>query len=152
MLGQGWESQWDRVGRRLEDVRAVYEGAPGGTDVAVDRVLSFFEAVYHLKDWLGNDPTVQVTKANGDELIDKHQVLQLCADLANGSKHLKLDRTRTGDISTTVARNDVEVLVGTGSSRHRFYVASGGTEYDARQIAEDAVTEWERFLSRRGLV
>jgi hypothetical protein len=77
MLVQHWESQ-------------------GGTDVAVDRVLSFFEAVHHLKEWLGNDPTVQVTKANGDELIDSHLVLQLCADLANGSKHLKLDSTRTG--------------------------------------------------------
>jgi hypothetical protein len=32
----------------------VYAGAPGGTDEAIDVVLSFFEAVHHLKDWLGN--------------------------------------------------------------------------------------------------
>lgn len=44
------------------------------------------------------------------------------------------------------------VFVGTGSSAHRFYVASGGTEYDALQIAEDAVNEWRRFLSGRGLI
>ena len=54
MLGQGWQSQWVRVRRSLNGVRAVYAGAPGGTDEAIDVVLSFFEAVHHLKDWLGN--------------------------------------------------------------------------------------------------
>ena len=56
MLGQGWQAQWARVHRRLDDVRAVYAGRPGGTDAAVDTVQSFFESVLHLKDWLGNDP------------------------------------------------------------------------------------------------
>ncbi|MFF7183521.1 hypothetical protein [Streptomyces sp. NPDC008121] len=131
----------------------MYRGIHGGTDVAVDRVLSFFEAVHHLKDWVGNDSATTVTKADGDALINRCPKLQLCADLANGSKHLTLrpDRTRTGDASTTIARNDVSVFAGTGSSAHRFYVASGGKEYDVLEIAEDAVKEWSRFLSVRGL-
>ncbi|MFF3334137.1 hypothetical protein ACFYWX_32080 [Streptomyces sp. NPDC002888] len=53
MLDQGRLSQWARVGRRLEDVQAVYKGAPGGTDAAIDAVLSFLETVHRLKDWLG---------------------------------------------------------------------------------------------------
>lgn len=44
VLGKGWQSQWARVHRRLDDVRAVYVGAPGGTDDAIDVVLSFFMA------------------------------------------------------------------------------------------------------------
>ncbi|MBT2509418.1 hypothetical protein J7I98_26765 [Streptomyces sp. ISL-98] len=99
MLGQGWLSQWERVGRRLEDVRAVYKGAPGGTDAAIDAVLPFFETVHHLKDWLTNDPASGVTTAEVHTLIDGSPALQLCADLANGSKHFKLDpqhRTQTG--------------------------------------------------------
>jgi hypothetical protein len=91
-----------------------------------------------------------VTKADGDALINASPVLQLCADLANGSKHLVLTRSRTGDLSTTIARNDVAVFVGTGTSAHRFYVASSGREYDVLQLAEDAVAEWTRFLSSRG--
>ncbi|MFD4337903.1 hypothetical protein ACFWPP_12030 [Streptomyces anulatus] len=152
MLGQGWGSQWARVQRRLKDVRAVYTGIPGGIDEAVDRVLCFFEAVHHLKDWLGNDPAITVEKADGDALINSCLELKLCADLANGSKHLTLrpDLTRTGDPSTTIARNDTFVLLGAGST-HRFYVASGGKEYDVLQIAEDAVKEWSMFLSARGL-
>jgi len=133
-------------------VRAVYTGREGGTDVAIDFVQSFFEAVHHLKDWLANDPSSRVTKADGDSLINGSTVLQLCADLANGSKHLVLTHSRTGDLSTTIARNDATVFVGTGTSAHRFYVASCGTEYEALALAEDAVAQWARFLSGRGLI
>jgi hypothetical protein len=152
MLGQGWQSQWERVQRRLHDVRAVYTGRPGGTDAAIDTVQSFFEAVHHLKDWLRNDPSSGVTKAAGDFLIKGSTTLQLCADLANGSKHLKLTTSRSGDLSTTIARNDVTVFVGTGTSAHRFYVASDGREYDVLQLAEDATAQWHEFLSSQGLI
>jgi hypothetical protein len=86
-------------------------------------------------------------------LINGCPELKLCADLANGSKHLVLraDRTRAGDASTTIVRNDVSVFVGTGTSAHHFYVASGGKEYDVLEIAEDSVKEWSRFLSTHGL-
>jgi hypothetical protein len=152
MLGQGWQSQWERVQRRLDDVRAVYTGRPGGTDAAIDIVLSFFEAVHHLKDWLRNDPSSGINKAAGDSMINGSTTLQLCADLANGSKHFKLTRSRTGDLSTTIARNDATVFVGTGTSAHRFYVESADTEYDVLQLAEDATAEWHKFLSSQGLI
>ena len=150
MLGQGWQSQWQRVHRRLEGVRSAYAGAPGGTDVAIDAVLSFFEAVHHLKDWLGNDPVSGITRVEGDSLINSSPMLRLCADLANGSKHLSLTGPRTGDKSTEIARNDVAVSVGTGTAAHRFYVQSGNKEYDALSIAEAAVAEWTKFLTEQG--
>jgi hypothetical protein len=140
------------VQRRFDDVRAVYSGRAGDTDAAIDAVQSFFEVVHHLKDWLRNDPASGVTKAAGDSLINGSPVLQLCADLANGSKHLKLTSTHTGDFSTTIIRNDVTVFVGTGTSAHRFYVASAGAEYDVLPLAEAAVLEWTKFLSCRGLI
>ena len=77
-------------------------------------------------------------------------MLQLCADLANGSKHLALTGSRTGDKSTTITRNDVNIFVGTGTTSHRFYVQSVGKEYDALNIAEAAVAVWTKFLTDRG--
>lgn len=151
MLGHGWEWQWDRVRRHLEEVRAVYTGRPGGTDAALDVIQTFFEAVHHLKDWLRNDPASGVTRADADALINSSRVLPICADLANGSKHLRLTTSRTGDPSTTIARNDVAAYAGTGTSSHRFYIASGGTEHDVLTIAEAVVDEWTMFLARRGL-
>jgi hypothetical protein len=152
MLGQGWQSQWTRVQNRLDDVRAVYAGRAGGTDAALDTTLSFFEAVHHLKDWLGNDASSGITKRDGDALIGGSGMLQLSADLANGSKHLVLTTSRTGDKSTAITRNDVNILLGTGTAAHRFYVQSGGTEYDVLQIAESTVDEWEKFLVSKGLL
>lgn len=152
MLGQGWEWQWNRVRRRLDEVQAVYTGAPGGTDHAIDVVLSFFEAAYHLKDWLKNDPKSGVTEADVEAWINGLLILQLCGDLANGSKHLKLTSSRTGDLSTTMARSSVDVLVGTGTSAHRFDIVSGDKEYDALTVAKCAVGKWSEFLSKRGLI
>jgi hypothetical protein len=152
MLGQGWQSQWTRVQNRLNGVRSVYAGLAGGTDVALDTTLSFFEAVHHLKDWLRNDKSSGITRGDVDALIGGSLMLQLCADLANGSKHLVLTSTRTGDKSTAITRNDVNVFLGMGTSAHRFYVQSGGTEYDVLRIAESAVGEWEKFLTRKGLL
>jgi hypothetical protein len=100
-LGQGWQFQWTRVHWRLDDVRAVYTGREGGTDGALDATLSFLEAIHHLKDWLRNDPSSGISKPDDrDALIGRSAMLQLCADLANGSKHLVLTTTRTGDMST----------------------------------------------------
>jgi hypothetical protein len=150
--GRGWRFQWTRVHWRLDDVRAVYTGRAGGTESALDATLSFFEAAHHLKDWLRNDPAGGITKADGDSLISRSPMLQLCADLANGSKHLVLTSTRTNDMSTGIARNDVNVFLGTGTSAHRFYVQSAGTEYDALDIAEGAVNDWTKFLTDNGLL
>jgi hypothetical protein len=151
MLGQGWEWQWGRVGRRLEDVRAVYAGTPGGTDDALDKVLSFFEAAFHLRDWLWNDSASGLTQAELFKMTDSSVFLPICGDLANGSKHLLLTSTRTGDLSTDIARNDVTVTPGIGSA-HVFYIASAGKEYDALQVADGAVDEWKVYLTGRGLL
>lgn len=149
--GRGWQWQWERVQGHLKEVRAVYSGRDGGTYEALDATLSFFEVIHHLKDWLGNDPSSGLTKADGDALIGNSLILKLCADLANGSKHLSLTSTRTGDRSTSITRNDVIVSMDSGVS-HVFYVGSNGTEYDVLQIAEAAVVEWAQYLTGKGLL
>ncbi len=152
MLNQTWRDHWERVLRRLDDVRAVYRGAPGGTIWATDSVQSFFEAVHHLKDWTGNDPAIPLTKADGDALINRDTNLQISADIANGSKHFNLTTTRTGDKGTDITRNDATVQLGAGTSAHRFYIQSDGVEYDAIDVAEGAVDAWRTFLSGHGLI
>ncbi|QOD05658.1 hypothetical protein [Pseudarthrobacter sp. BIM B-2242] len=152
MLGQGWKSQWRRVKKGLQEVETVYAGRDGGSEEALDAVCLFFQAAHHLKDWLGNDPESGVTKSDVDDLIDGSPMLQLCADLANGSKHLALTRTRTGDTSTSIARAGVTVHVGEGTVAHNYHVQSKGNEYDVLQIARAAVRELEDFLNSKKLL
>ena len=39
-LCQSWQSQWERVQRRLDDVHAVYTERPGGTDAAIAQAVA----------------------------------------------------------------------------------------------------------------
>ena len=153
MLGKGWEFQWCRVQLRMAQVRAAYVGHDGGTIEACDAVLSFFEALHHLRDWLGNDKSSGISKSDADDFIRGSAALRMCGDLANGSKHLVLDRNPwTGDGSTEITRSDVTISVSEGAIRHAFYVQSGGESYDVLQVAETAVQEWTSFLTSRGLL
>jgi hypothetical protein len=152
MLGRGWLYQWERVGRRLEAVHQIYAGRTGGTESAVDDVQSFFEVLHHLGDWLKNDPACPLGHQDIRTFVKAHPRLQLCGDLANGSKHFALTKAWTKDLSTTIERSDVTVLVGTGTSKQRFYATSGGVEYDVLRLAEGAVGDWTSFLRSHGLI
>jgi hypothetical protein len=78
--------------------------------VARDRLFHFFQDAYHLKDWIKNDPATKrlpVETAIAAELA-------VCADLANGTKHFRLDPKkgpgpRTGDPSTAFVSQSVTV-------------------------------------------
>lgn len=127
----------------------MYVGREGGTDGAVDAVQSFFEAIHHLKDWLGNDSSSGMTKADGDSLINGNW--NLCRS------RQRLETSHTNIVThwrsfNTIGRNDVNISLGTGTASHRFYVQSAGAEYDVLEVAEAAVDNWRVFLNLRGLL
>jgi hypothetical protein len=152
MLGKHWESQWWRVQTRLTQVRAVYAGRDCDTNEAWDSVLSFFEAIHHLADWLHHDQAVELSQSDVKKFVRQSPMLSLCGDLANGSKHMVLTSSLTKDLSTRITRNDATILVGHGTLAHAFYVQSHKVEYDALEIAEAAVEEWTSFLITKGLL
>jgi hypothetical protein len=75
-----------------------------------------------------------------------------CLPVHQGRHTRSVRSSRTGDKSTAITRNDVNIFIGTGNAAHRFYVESAGAEYDVLQIAEAAVAEWTKFLSGQGLL
>lgn len=152
VLDDSWVYQWGRVERLLDGVRNVYAGMAGGTVAAVDIVQGFFESIHHLKDWLKNDPKVAIGNLAIEDFVTNNIELRLCADLANASKHLTLNQSHTGDIGTGIKRNDVTVKMGTGAAEHHFYIESNGVEHDVLDVAEAAVTQWEGFLTGKGLL
>ena len=168
-----WREQWERVLRMLARVQTVYDGrTEGGTADAKDDVYSFFQNVHHLRDWLWNDTTSGLKKRQINAVIKRSTKLRICGDLCNGSKHSKLDQQPwTGDPGTAITKNDVNIEAPTarafalgggeqpvmppptpGVVRHKFYVQSGGNEYDALDLAKDAVSTWRAFLVSRGVL
>lgn len=82
-----WREQYDRVKRwhdRLPKSSAEHQ---------IDDFYAFFTCCFHLKDWLKNDSTIDPTRGPAAEaLVNTNEARMICADLANGSKHLALTK------------------------------------------------------------
>jgi hypothetical protein len=129
------------------------------TDFLNDEVYAFFQNCYHLKDWLKNDSSSASKVKDVETFVGSSTPLTICADLANGSKHLLLKRPR-GDASTTVGARHFNVTISdsiSGGSTPttisiRYEVHANRQVYDAYTIATDCLGEWEAYLNRQGLL
>jgi hypothetical protein len=130
---------------------------PSVDDTLVDDYYAFFECCYHLKDWLKTDTLVDQSVR---EKIENHlgPSLALCADIANGSKHLV---RRPG-----AARVDPHAQVSTKAAvfspavydprvyqtRDQVIVRLNDRDRDALDVVTECVREWEDFLKANGLL
>src|SRR4051812_45562561 len=81
---------------RYRRIRAV-ESSPDRPplDVIEDEMWAFFQNCWHVKDWLRHDPSVsEAVKDAAWNAVTASQPLMICADLANGIKHLSTDPAR----------------------------------------------------------
>ena len=85
--------QWERINRWLGRV----EGKPDEQADYVDFLWALFQNCWNFKEWVKNDPaTPALAKNQIEKDIDSYESLRICADLANGSKHLVRTRTNLG--------------------------------------------------------
>src|SRR5690348_16998363 len=96
-----YSEQYQRILRQLERCRELYitgdqVGIFGGerdsTTRAFDAFRSLFENLHHLKDWIKNDDTTSLQiREVVEDYVSSSSVLSLLADVANASKHRKLN-------------------------------------------------------------
>jgi len=118
-----------------------------------DDVLAFFQNCYHLKDWVINDSACEILnkKEEVENLINDSESLKVCADLCNGSKHLELINPRSDKETKitrvfTVPRHVTDPII----ARH-FLIKSGPKNYEALDLADKCIKEWEIFFENKGL-
>ena len=109
----------------------------------VDSTHAFFGACFHLRDWLQADASVpQGVGAAAATLVNTDASLKMCADLANGLKHLVLSHgTRMGTPISLSTDNPPTV-----------YDAGGVPLGDAAVIADRCIAVWDAFLKGHGLL
>jgi hypothetical protein len=91
---QGWRGHLRRVERwHQRATRALDPHNRTAEEHAIDFLYAFFQAAYHMRDWLQNDGAAP--KAKLEALMCSNGCLKLCRDLCNGSKHLVLDPKRS---------------------------------------------------------
>lgn len=114
-----------------------------------------FQAIWSLKDWVLNDPSFGAMdhKKLKDE-IHNSEVLQICADIANGTKHFRLDKPKT-DCSISDVKG-VHVDINAGVFKQLIYITSASktAKYhgvEVRDFIKLAVDEWTKIIDEHYL-
>ena len=121
----------------------------------IDDFYAFFTCCFHLKDWLKADNSVDPAIGDAAEaLFDKNmgwRWLQVCADLANGSKHLVIDRgvrldpmTRLATVPGAFDPGAFDAVAFQTQAAIVVY-ADGGT-WNALELANVCGRVWDNFL------
>jgi hypothetical protein len=144
--------------RRLENstVNPALELPPERQAEYEDMLYAFFQNCWHLKDWIKNDPSAPTPLVNFvSDTSSLPESLRLCADIANASKHLRLDRARCG--GTVRPQIKVELtesfITRETSSRviYQYKIEDDtGRSDDALAVARAAMQEWEALITRYG--
>jgi hypothetical protein len=91
---QGWQSHLQRVERWHQRAKHALDPYNGVAEHdAIDFLYAFFQAAYHMRDWLQNSGAA--SQAQLDALMASNRCLKLCRDICNGSKHFALDPKRS---------------------------------------------------------
>lgn len=162
-----------------------YKPSNTGSDPleAGDAIFRFCRHAFELRDWLTNSDVDEAAKVAVRELFGrpsddpakrvaaKSVALAARADIANASKHSKLDRpsysagghadityerrSSLGDLpapALALLNRMPDQVSRRGEHQWMWLINAGGVEYEALMLAEDAMRDWERCLVGLGLV
>jgi hypothetical protein len=143
-----YREQLERVHRFLNRVRN--EGR-NSADYD-DDLWAFFQNSWHLKDWIKHDPSIsKESRARILKAAEASEELQICADLANRSKHFKLtSKRRDADVTS----RNITVFPGADRSSESTHVITldDGSQAVAQKLAERIVIVWSEILAAEGLM
>ncbi len=146
--------QLEIVERYLERMRRMYNGENflkwEDRHFNQDDVYSFFVHCNHLRDWVIELNKLGISKTDIKEFILKNRPLQICADLANLSKHCRLERKTWSGRHPRIA--------GTAHQSSNFHNELGvqsefqiwveAESFDALEVAEQCWALWSKFVNR----
>jgi len=124
-----------------------------------DDFYAFFVTCFHLKDWLKNDPGVpKPTGEQAETLVNNRQSLRVCADIANGVKHLVRTNEKLVRFDPD-ARLSIEPPAFKEDAFQKDAFQMGGIAIDAmgqkwsaEMVAGRCVAYWMTFLRQEGLL
>ena len=152
-LANGYQDQLKRIDRLMTIVEAdhFHDGVIGGLE-AIDVVLFACQSMWHLKDWICNDSNFgarDIKELKKD--VHASHCLRVCADLANGSKHLSLKNPRVG--ARLFERSGIHYESSKGIFRdiHLVVCRDPSDKYhgmEIRDLLRRCRNEWQRIINR----
>jgi len=151
------QEQFERMKRWHECVKKIDQGEPHDLSFTnlppgyfYDEVYAFFQNCYHLKDWIKNDDTVKLPEKGVEDFINQSDCMRLCANICNGTKHLKLeDKRRRSDQYPDFRGQELSLSLGGGPEPIigvKFSIETKKGTIDALELASECVRKWEEFI------
>lgn len=139
--------------RQLDTARRYHEDlcALPATDAGYDQLRAFFENCWHVKDHAKTDLDESLHDAF-EKAVGGSIYLMITADVANRSKHVALKKTDRLGAAVTVKH--IQAFDGPEASpataTYKICLRDGLT-YDAAEVADRALSDWETILAKYGL-
>jgi hypothetical protein len=145
--------QLQRLERNFNRFAQIDQGRPHdmGCQNYRDEVYYFFLNCYHLKDWLINDTAFPGTRTDVENYINANQELQLCADICNAHKHLRLDSPRSAE-NPCVSGQKIDLQLGESRAviKIKFTIDTASGPRDSFELATRCLKLWKEFIVIKG--
>jgi hypothetical protein len=146
-----WREQYARVRRWRDRI------APRSLDAesAEDSFFAFAQACAHLVDWLENDGSQPIRRAEAECHVTGSSALAFCRDVCNGAKHARLEEK---NVSVAAKPTLVRTLQRDGEVIQTTVLkVELSLEWDGRwvpilEFADACLAAWEVLLMRHGLL
>ena len=123
--------------------QALLRAADGITPRFGDSIIWFFQQCFHLGDWIYTCPVSGISKQVVNDYI-KATDLGICADFANGTKHLLLTRKT---FTTESQAGHGGAMSGDGKTLKVDKWTIGEANHDVFGLAERCMALWREFLA-----
>jgi hypothetical protein len=140
---QGWEGQFARMERFLERAHAA-ESQGNGQD-QIDFTLVTFQQALALRDWV--HAACPAVRTRLEALFSSNVEMQLCRDIANGFKHMKLGKKASIDNAFSIVFEYNPAL----RSKGELVVLGAGNKFPLLGLASACVELWRRFIVQTAL-
>ncbi len=156
-VAQTWKDKWESINSKFDTCKFECITHYRSDNKCKDSIEAVIADIWNLKDWLANDPTTNVSKAEIDALLNTAEFFHInaCGDIETKQKHYRVDDPH---------REPAE-LIWEGNHNHpsgypvifsitRTYKDGSGTDHwkDAFELARRAIGQWNNFLIKRGLL
>jgi len=147
----GWQTQFQRIIRYLRILQTQKIDYSNWKDINayLDVVITCFQNIFHLKDWLLNSTTLSNTELN--KFIKQHKELGLCRDICNGTKHFEIKHHASIDKNFMIVRAQDPAYLKNKGPEYFILILSKAGIHQPFAFAKKCLQLWSDFIIEKNI-
>lgn len=143
--GHGLYIHIQRVDRWYARLNMLYQGdIQEHPEMALDQMLVFFIFCHQLKDGIRKETSIPNRAI--EEYINQNACLTICADLANGVKHLGIGNGHDPRTGGDLRAREAYIITESGGVLPRPIITLDCVQFDIADLAAECIQKWNDFL------